>query len=151
MTTIMPLIGFWVDGLPKPQGSKRAFVHPHTKRVVMTESAGAPLKDWRHDVKLCAADMMHQTGQSVATQPAAIVLNIDFVLHRPTSMPKTKPTPPAVKKPDLDKLVRGVCDALTGIVYADDSQVVSMHLSKRTAELGEPTGAHIAINTVKAS
>lgn len=34
------------------------------------------------------------------------------------------------KSPDLDKLVRGVLDALTGVCYVDDSQVVKIDAQK---------------------
>ena len=34
------------------------------------------------------------------------------------------------KKPDIDKLVRLVLDALTGIAYVDDSQVVLLYAEK---------------------
>ena len=34
------------------------------------------------------------------------------------------------KRPDLDKLVRGVLDALTGVCYRDDSQVVTLTAQK---------------------
>jgi Holliday junction resolvase RusA-like endonuclease len=34
------------------------------------------------------------------------------------------------KRPDLDKLVRGVMDALTGVCYLDDSQVVTIQAEK---------------------
>jgi crossover junction endodeoxyribonuclease RusA len=137
------VIQFWVPGVPKPQGSKRAFNHPATKRIVMVEAAGAPLKDWRFDVKSTAAARM--TGRPVISQPHGVQLTVEFVMPRPTSLPKTKATPAAVKKPDLDKLIRAICDALKGVVYADDSQVVQMSLSKRTAELGEQTGARITV------
>jgi hypothetical protein len=33
-------------------------------------------------------------------------------------------------------------------VYADDSQVVSFNVWKRTAELDEPTGAHLTVETL---
>jgi len=38
--------------------------------------------------------------------------------------------PRHVGKPDIDKLCRAVLDALTGIAYADDSQVVALDASK---------------------
>lgn len=34
-------------------------------------------------------------------------------------------------RPDLDNLLKGVKDALNGVVYVDDSQVVSSHAHKR--------------------
>lgn len=137
------VIAFWVSGVPKPQGSKRAFNHPATKRIVMVEAAGAPLKDWRFDVKSTAAARM--AGRPLIAQPTGVQLQVEFVLPRPVSLPKNKATPRAVKKPDLDKLIRAVCDALKGVVYADDSQVVELVIGKRTAELGEQTGARINV------
>lgn len=140
------VVDFRVFGIPKPQGSKKAFHHRSTGRIVMTEAAGAPLRDWRSEVKQTAA--VEMVGRPVICQPSGIGLTVEFILPRPVSLPKTKATPLAVKKPDLDKLVRAVCDALKGVVYADDSQVVSMTLSKRTAEMGERTGARIGVETL---
>jgi crossover junction endodeoxyribonuclease RusA len=137
---------FWVPGIPKPQGSKRAFQHPHTKRIVMTEASGDALRVWRKEVKTYAAMAMER--REPWCQPTGIYLTIGFVLTRPKATPKTKPTPLAVKVPDLDKLTRGVCDSLTGTVYCDDSQVISLNVWKRVAELNEPTGAQITVETL---
>ena len=137
---------FWVPGTPKPQGSKRAFAHPHTKRIVLTEASGSALRMWRQEVKTRAVYAMD--GRKPWDSPTGIYLSIGFVLNRPKATPKTKPTPLAVKVPDLDKLVRGVCDALTGTVYGDDSQVISLNVWKRIAEIDEATGAFIAVETL---
>ena len=40
-------------------------------------------------------------------------------------------------KPDLDNCVKLVCDALNGIMWRDDSQVVSMELRKFYAEIAD--------------
>ena len=42
------------------------------------------------------------------------------------------------KKPDADKLARHTLDALTGVIYADDGQVVSLLAEKRYADEGAP-------------
>jgi Holliday junction resolvase RusA-like endonuclease len=34
------------------------------------------------------------------------------------------------KKPDLDNLAKSVLDALNGVIYQDDSQIVSLHMTK---------------------
>lgn len=46
---------------------------------------------------------------------------------------------------DCDKLARAVCDALTGIAYHDDRQVVALSIERRWAEQGEGNGATITI------
>jgi Holliday junction resolvase RusA-like endonuclease len=47
---------------------------------------------------------------------------ITFVFERPKYAPKSRMRP--VVKPDIDKLTRACMDALTGILYHDDAQVV---------------------------
>lgn len=37
---------------------------------------------------------------------------------------------PHIKKPDLDNLIKGGCDALNGICWLDDSQIVHLTVSK---------------------
>ncbi len=45
-------------------------------------------------------------------------------------------------KPDLLKLARAAEDALTGLVWADDAQVVEMTLTER---YGAPEGVHVQV------
>jgi Holliday junction resolvase RusA-like endonuclease len=49
-------------------------------------------------------------------------------------------------KPDLDKLARAVLDALTGVYYLDDAQVVSLDLQKAYTH-GAP-GVYIGKNII---
>jgi crossover junction endodeoxyribonuclease RusA len=78
--------------------------------------------------------------------PGGVAVHLDFVLPRPKSTPKTQ-TPPAVKRPDLDKLIRACLDAITGICIGDDSQVVAIVASKRLAEVGETPGVGVDIRS----
>ena len=133
------IVRFFVPGIPQPQGSKRGFVSANGK-VSMVESA-AGVKPWRSDVKVFAADAM--SGHRLITGP--VFLRCDFVMKRPLSVPRTRPTPAATKKPDLDKLLRAIGDALKGTVYAEDSLIVEMIGTKRIAELGEQPGVHISV------
>ena len=61
---------------------------------------------------------------------------------RHVALPGTYPTP---TKPDLDKLERAIGDALTGIVFRDDSQIAWWSVWK---VYGEPARAHIEIATL---
>ena len=123
---------FFVPGKPTPQGSKR-----HIGNGILIESAKG-LKDWRASVALAASSGCY------IQRPTPVTVKVMFVMPRPKSTPKK--TPPAVKRPDLDKLARGVLDALSSVSYDDDSQVTTLNVSKRLAEPGEPSGAHIWIS-----
>jgi Holliday junction resolvase RusA-like endonuclease len=41
-----------------------------------------------------------------------------------------------VKKPDIDNVAKCFLDAMNGIVYKDDSQVVSLHVTKEYGTVG---------------
>ncbi len=122
------MLEFVVAGIPAPQGSKRAFVRGG--RVSLVESC-ARVKPYRALVSLAASQAR---TEAPTQQPVGIA--IAFVFVRPKSHYTSKgelragaPTHPG--KPDIDKLCRAVLDALTGILYHDDAQVVSLNASKR--------------------
>jgi crossover junction endodeoxyribonuclease RusA len=123
----------FVPGKPAPQGSKR-----HVGNGILVESSKA-VAPWRTLVAWSAA-------QQWKWPPAlsAVAIELEFVMPRPAGTPK-KSTPPAIKRPDLDKLERAVFDALTDVCWKDDSQVVEAHATKRLAEIGELPGVHISI------
>lgn len=131
-------VSFYVPGIPRPQGSKRAFVNRHTGKAALVESAGEPLKDWRGDVKRFAVDAMN--GQPALEGPVFVALQ--FFLPRPKSHPKTKVTYPT-SRPDADKLARGVLDALSTVCFKDDSQITSLHVHK---SWGETPGCNIEVS-----
>lgn len=124
-------ITFRVDGNPAPQGSKR---HVGNGRMIESSKAVEP---WRQRIHWIARHHV----QVPIVGPVAVALA--FVMPRPKSTPKR--TPPAVKRPDIDKLARAVLDAITGPVLIDDSQVVALYADKRIAELGESPGVDIQI------
>lgn len=39
------------------------------------------------------------------------------------------------KKPDADNIAKAICDALNGVAYGDDSQIVSMKVVKKYTDL----------------
>jgi crossover junction endodeoxyribonuclease RusA len=130
-------IRFTVPGKPAPQGSKR---HVGNGRMVESSKDVGP---WRERVAYFGRQAMYQTGFDPLSK-CPLEVELFFVMVRPTSAPK-RTTPPAIKRPDIDKLSRAVLDALTFIVFDDDSQVVSLKVHKRIAEIGEPPGVHITV------
>lgn len=139
------LLDVFVPGRPAPQGSKRYLGKPGGKGVAVESSkAVAPWRaDIREHISRCWPYLRPASPDTAATGPLAVCL--EFVMPRPASTPKRR-TPPAVKRPDLDKLVRAVLDAVGSAgVWRDDSQVVYLSASKRLAELGETPGCHIRV------
>jgi crossover junction endodeoxyribonuclease RusA len=111
-----------VLGDPVQQGSKRAIVNQHTGRAALVESAARRLKPWRRlvaDALRLAAD-----DAGVTCWDCPVAVRVAFTMAEP-KRPKF-PGRPAVK-PDVDKLLRAVLDALTmsGVVK-DDARVVEL-------------------------
>jgi Holliday junction resolvase RusA-like endonuclease len=74
-----------------------------------------------------------------------IILSLSFTFIRPKSISEKK-RPFHIVKPDLDNCIKGVKDALKGIAWNDDSQVISIHAMKSYAD--EP-GVKIRIEHVE--
>lgn len=132
-------VGFHVPGVPAPQGSKNAY--RRGAKVVLVEASKA-LKPWRDLVAGFARDY----NRNPAPLTGPVLVRLSFVLSRPKATPKTRPTPPAVKKPDVDKLIRAVFDALTQAgVWKDDAQAVQVVATKRIAEPDEGPGLYVRV------
>ena len=126
----------FIPGNPAPQGSKR---HIGNGRMIESSKRVAP---WRSDVRSALYDA--HGGRPM--MQGAVAVEMEFILYRPMSAPK-KRTPPAMKKPDIDKLTRAILDAVTSAgVWRDDSQVVELNAQKRLAGLDEPPGCWLQID-----
>ena len=131
-----------VEGDPAPQGSKR-----HVGNGRMVESCKR-LPSWRRAV---AAESRAGMGDREPFE-GAVEIHLAFVMPRPVSTPKRAPTPPAVKRPDIDKTARACLDAIvTGGALVDDSQVVNLRATKRIAEIDERPGVVIEITDLSGS
>lgn len=128
-------VSFFAHGVPQPQGSARAFVMNGRARIT---SDNKQLKDWRAVVSNAAQD---HAPASPWERKCGVSLHLTFRFARPASHPK-RIRPLHTVKPDVDKLARSVLDALTGILYADDSQVNVVTLVKEYADTG-PQGVAI--------
>lgn len=74
-----------------------------------------------------------------------IGVSVSVALPRPKSLARKQTS--HVKKPDLDKLVRAVLDALTGIGYEDDSQVTMIDAIKEYVKDGQMPGVLVCVQT----
>lgn len=147
---VIPLLEVFVPGRPAPQGSKQA--RPiykgrgtdkiFTGAIAQVESSKA-LKPWRSDIR---DHVRTELGDPFPPIEGPVRIDLTFVLPRPASTPKHT-TPPAIKRPDIDKLARAVLDALGSAgLFHDDSQVTQLYAEKRLAELNEASGCHILVS-----
>jgi len=83
-------------------------------------SQGSALALWRSTVALAAR------LSGVKPLEGGVGIEIVFRVRRPKTVKRDFPT----VAPDLDKYIRGVLDALTGIAYQDDSQVIDIKAEK---------------------
>lgn len=120
---------FVVPGDPVQQGSMNAFAHG--TRIVMVHQKGADLTSYRTKVAQAAL------GCGIPVIDGPVHVGIQFYIKRPKSAPKHK-RPLPHKRPDLDKFVRAVLDALTGVCYGDDGAVVQIVAAKHYADDGNP-------------
>ena len=142
-------LAFFVPGLARPKGSKRGLPiyrgkkgqpREFTGHVALVESAGRSLKAWEQDIRAAAATAME--GHALLDGP--ITCDLLFVRPRPKADKKCRLLAP-ITRPDRLKLARAVEDALTGIVWRDDAQVVGGLVSK---VFGDPPGVKIALMTL---
>ena len=122
-------ICFFAAGRPAAQGSKR---HVGGGRLIESSRQVGP---WREIVRQAAIEAM--AGRPPIEGPVYLVQV--FALPRPKShygtgrnsgrVKRGAPSRPPVR-PDLDKLARAVGDALTGVCYHDDAQIVNLRAAK---------------------
>lgn len=130
-----------VFGVPAPQGSKNTRVGKDG-RAHLYEQSAKTLMPWRENVSDAAAKVMD--GRDPLDGP--LFANITFFMKRPAK-PKFKDYPAV--KPDGDKMVRGVLDALKmGGAIKDDARVVACMFTKVFAPSPDEQGCHITVGPI---
>ena len=147
------MIELFVNGKPRTAGSKSAFFNKKTGKIIVAP-AGKYQKPWMEMVRWAAIEKGYN-GKFILE--GAIKLTIEFTFRRPKSHFKkngelTKSAHPYhTTKPDLTKLTRAVEDALTGLIWIDDSQIIVQATLKRymTNNAGEAEGCYVKIEEIK--
>jgi Holliday junction resolvase RusA-like endonuclease len=146
-------VSFVVYGKPEPAGSKRAFPirRPGGKLGVAVSDSNPKAASWKGAVAAAAAEAMR--GREIFR--GAVEVTMVFYFARPkghygtrkslNALRKTAPKFPAVR-PDVLKSTRSVEDALSKIVYVDDSQTVRLMLTKL---YGHPARCEITVREME--
>lgn len=130
------MIAITVFGEAKPAGALAIGVAKDGRRF-LRHRGGADLNSWKRAISGEAGEAMAE----IAPTRDAVKVEISFYVARPAGhYGKRGLRPTALAYPikrsvgDVDKLTRAVLDALTGVVFADDSQVVDLRVRKRYAD-----------------
>lgn len=154
VSPIPDVVTFFAAGHPRTKGNVHAFLHKATGKVIRTDK-NKKVRPWMGVV----AHAAHQAG--VPQYDAGVRLAVEFRFARPKShygtgrnegvLKSSAPATPVSRNVgDVDKLLRAVFDALTGVAYADDSQICEVVATKRYLDdRAAAEGAQITVRRVR--
>ena len=140
------ILDIFVPGTPVAKGSTHAFAHKTTGKIITMQTNAKRQKPWASLIAFTAKEAID--GGPV---DGPVSIDIRFTLRRPknhygtgknATLLKTSAPQHHTKAPDIDKLLRCVLDALTGVVWHDDSQVWHVNAVKG---YGHTEGAAIEV------
>lgn len=116
-----------VEGEPKGKGRPR---------FTRTGHAYTPARTRDYEELIAARARQAMDGRQPIPKGVPVRMTILAVFGVPVSWPKKRRTAALqgvmhhTHKPDLDNVQKAVCDALNGIAYEDDSQIVKVNVEK---------------------
>lgn len=133
-------IEFTVPAVPVAQPRAKATAINGMARMYEAKKSH-PIHEFKATCRL-ACDAVYRD----APLTAPLFVTMEFVFPRPAAKQwKSKPMPREWKasKPDVDNLAKSVFDALNGILWADDSQIVRCTIAKVIAKGDEPPHVYV--------
>ena len=128
-------VTFFVAGNPVPQPRPRVAVRGrHAMAYVPRDHA---VHQWRRRVREEAKRQVTENPAVVRCESFEVFVSV--LVRRPRTTKLRRP------KPDVDNYAKAILDAMTGVVWEDDSQVVQLGVRKAWAARGEQPGAWITI------
>lgn len=135
------------DVIGKPKGQGNMIQAQHGKMVHQQDAA---LQRWRRAVAKVATVARGGVKPLPKAVPVALGLEFRMPLTDKNGRSRLKTAVPGewcALATDLDKLTRAVMDALTGVVWTDDCQVVAwlQPSGKRWVQQGEMPGCRVTV------
>lgn len=116
-------ITFVVEGPPVAKGRARITTRGGQPR------AYTPSKTVAYETRVRAWAAANMFGHPPVTGPLRVQIDAVFPLLK--SGPKAERGAPPTSRPDADNVAKAVLDAINGVVYVDDAQVVDLRVVKR--------------------
>lgn len=137
-------VSFFTKGDPIPEGSHKYVGYRNGKPVIVHDNL--MLAGWRLRVARDAKNAARAAGWD-APYDGPVSVEARFYMPRPK---RPKFPNHAATKPDLDKLIRAVGDALAAhdSVLTEDSRIVTWITSKEWAADNQETGVHITVTAL---
>lgn len=136
------MISFFVPGKPIPQarprvtrGGQRTY-DPKRSADAKKVAAGYAL-----EARVKAGAALIEDG------PVTVTLEARFAYPKSTRKSARIDRAPLTGKPDVENIAKLLLDAMTGIIYRDDSQVWSLHASKFRVIDPEEEGIYVEVNS----
>ncbi len=128
-------IDFFVPGKPVSKGNIRSF---QVKGRTVYVDGNKSLKSWEALARMIIREVMPKKPWD-----GAIEVEATFYFQEPKGTPKCRKGKLAMtKKPDIEKIARALNDAMTGLIYVDDSQITCLRLKKR---YDDAPGVHVFV------
>jgi Holliday junction resolvase RusA-like endonuclease len=136
---------FSVYGVAQAKGNMRALLVKGMKYPVVTDS-NRSAKSWSQLVAQQASVAIQQLPDGDrAVLDGAVRLTVAFYLPRPKKYQKRGLPVACLTAPDWDKLARAVGDALAGVAYHDDRQIVEAVIGKFYADVDDAPHATVRV------
>jgi len=117
-------LAFEINIKPVPQARPRFYTRHYGLKHFVGAYDPKQCKNFKEVVAWHAKTIAMENGLKEPVRDP-IVLSLIFQLG------ENKKEKFHIKRPDIDNLAKGVKDALRGIIYHDDSQIIEAHLIKR--------------------
>lgn len=148
----MQKITLFIPGIPKPKQSARFRIAGNGKRQFVQSYQSKEVKDEERSIKMIVLEQLPD-GFVCHDGPVSVELVVfqfpplksmrkaeEIIIKQGGSIPKTT-------KPDLtDNLMKGLFDALEGIVYANDSLIYRVRSSSKVYHREPGTGLEIILH-----
>jgi Holliday junction resolvase RusA-like endonuclease len=123
---------FTIPGKPTGKARARTFYNPRLGRTQSVTPKGTV--SYENLVKTCYMQA-EDRKEWLDKEPLTVYITAYFDIPKSTSKKKRQqmidgelmPT----KKPDIDNIAKIICDALNGVAYKDDTQVVELIMRKK--------------------
>ena len=128
-----------VYGVPVAQGRPKFFRRGNHVGAYDPKKS----RDYKDSIKLQAIDQLRTNGTMPPLCEGALSMEVCAYLPRPKTLPKR--VVHHTKRPDADNIAKGCKDAMKGVVYKDDSQIVELRVRKA---YGDPPRVVITLEEV---